>query len=162
VGYRAILEASPETVQDIALAAERRLKEAVSLALMNEGHAAIYLAGMAAEMLLKTACYFVDGARPADLCQPRYAALAHRRYQPAHKVEFEQGHGIWFWSQELIARRRLRNKPVPRRFLQAVAAIYADWFVGMRYRPGSAIFREAANFIGWVEWLARNHAALRT
>lgn len=161
MGYRADLEQFPETVQDLALSAELRLREATYLALTGRFHSAIYLGGLAAEMFFKTACFGVDGARPGDLAQPRLAAVASKHYKPPFKTDFEHGHGLWFWSQELIARRRQRGREIPRRLLRVAAALYDDWFVSMRYRPGTATFENAAAFIHNVEWLARNHGALR-
>jgi hypothetical protein len=42
-----------------------------------------------------------------------------------------------------------------------LAALYNDWFVAMRYRPGFATGDEAAGFITNVEWIATNHGRLR-
>lgn len=44
MGYRAILEATPETVQDLELSARRRLDEAMVLYIMERHHTAIYAA----------------------------------------------------------------------------------------------------------------------
>ena len=162
MGYRALLEATPETVQDLELSARRRLDEATDLYLANRPHVAIYVAGLSAEMYLKTACFFVGGARPGDLVATQLAPLRPRAYRPPFPADFESGHGIWFWSQELLARRSRQGlRRVPNRFLQVVACIYMDWFIGMRYRPGFATGGAAARFITQVEWLANNHARLR-
>ena len=48
----------PETIQELDISAARRLEEAMELFLDGRYHSAIYLAGLAAEMYLKTACYF--------------------------------------------------------------------------------------------------------
>ncbi len=66
MGYRAILEATDETVQDVALAAARRLDEATTLLMFKRHHTAIYLGGLSAEMFLKTACFMVGGANLTD------------------------------------------------------------------------------------------------
>ena len=162
MGYRAILEISPETVQDLEMSAQRRLDEAMALYVTERHHTAIYIAGLSAEMYLKTACFFLGGARPADPVGVHLAPLNPKRYTPPFQGDFESGHGLWFWSQELLHRRRnLRVRPAPNRFLQVIAAIYTDWFIGMRYRPGSATGDDAARFITQVEWLANNHATLR-
>jgi hypothetical protein len=162
MGYRAVLEASPETVQDLEVSAHRRLDEAAALFVSDRYHTAIYIAGLSAEMYLKTACFFLGGARPADPIGIHMAPLKPKKYRPPFPGDFESGHGLWFWSQELLLRRRrLRLPNAPNRFLQVVASIYMDWFVGMRYRPGSATGDDAARFITQVEWIANNHATLR-
>jgi len=164
MGYRATLESTPETIQDLELSAIRRLEEATELFLTGRHHTAIYVAGIAAEMYLKTACYFLGGAAPGDLAAPYFVAARPnaRKYVPPFSADFESGHGLWFWSQELLARRqRRRLRRAPNRFLQVSAALYVDWYVGMRYRPGCANVDDAARFVTHVEWLANNHALLR-
>jgi hypothetical protein len=162
MGYRAILEANPETVQDLEISAARRLSEATALHLADKNHTAIYIAGLSAEMYLKTACFFVGGAKPADRTDAQLSAVRQRNYTPPFQADIESGHGLWFWSQELIARRQRRGlRRAPKRFLYVIAGIYMDWFVGMRYRPGVASSEDAARFVNLVEWLAINHAKLR-
>lgn len=163
MGYRAVLEATPETVQDLEVSARRRLEESTALYMTEKYHTAIYIAGLSAEMYLKTACFFVGGAKPADRIDAQLSAVSRRRYTPPFRADFESGHGLWFWSQELITRRqRLRLRRPPNRFMQITAAIYMDWFVAMRYRPGSATSEDAARFVHLVEWLDKNHALLRS
>jgi hypothetical protein len=162
MGYRTILESTPETVQDLEISAQRRLDEAVDLYVTEKHHTAIYIAGLSAEMYLKTACYFLGGAKPADLSGSHLAPLMSKKYKPPFLADRESGHGLWFWSQELMHRRRnLHLSRTPKRFLQVIASIYMDWFVEMRYRPGSANGDDAARFITQVEWLANNHSRLR-
>jgi len=162
MGYRAVLEANPESVQDLELSAARRLDEAMELFVAKRNHAAIYVAGLSAEMYLKTACFFLGGAVPADRTDALLAAVRPRTYRPPFNADFESGHGLWFWSQELIARRRRRGlSRQPNRFLQIASGLYLDWYVAMRYRPGMATPEQASQFITEVEWLANNHAQLR-
>jgi hypothetical protein len=162
MGYRAVLEATPETVQEVALAATRRLDEAMLLFGESRYHAAIYVGGLSAEMFLKTACFMFDGASLTDPVAAHLGPLRNRHYQPPFKSDFESGHGLWFWSQELLSRRAQRRRRTPNRFLQVMASLYSDWFVGMRYRPGAATCTDAATFLHNVDWLARNHGALRS
>ena len=50
MGYRALLEANPETVQDLELSARRRLDGATALYVAEHHHTAIYVAGLSAEV----------------------------------------------------------------------------------------------------------------
>jgi len=153
MGYRAILEANAETVQDLELSAWRRLGEAIALCRERKYHTAIYLAGLSAEMYLKTACFTVDGAKPGDPIWPHLAKSA-----PNPKLR----HNLWFWCQQLIVlRRHYGLASVPSRFRRLIVEVYMDWFNEMRYRPGSATESDADQFVIRVEWLANNHAALR-
>jgi hypothetical protein len=129
MGYRAVLEATSETVQEVTLAAERRLDEAMMLFSHNRYHTAIYVGGLSAEMFLKTACFMVGGANLTDPVAALMAPLKSKRYTPPFKGDFESGHGLWFWSQELLARRHGLAKRTPNRFMQVLASLYGDWFV---------------------------------
>lgn len=160
MGYRALLTATDETVQDLEISASRRLDEANALCKSGKYHTAIYIAGLAAEMYLKTACYFLGGAKPSDIAEDYYYPLSRKSYKPSYDAQFESGHGLWFWSQEIIQRRRGMQK-APNRFLQVMAVIFNDWFIGMRYRPGKATKDDAERFIIHVGWLASNHARIR-
>jgi hypothetical protein len=167
VSYRAFLQRSQESVQDLELSAQRRLHEAWTLAVEGKNHTAIYLAGLSAEMLLKTACFFLAKARPGDLIEPLLGPLRKKGNASPFRSDFESGHGLWFWSQELLARRQqfgvVRwSARTRRRYLETCAALYADWFIGMRYRPGSATQQDATVFLSRVDWIANNHGNLRS
>jgi len=162
MGYRSTLEGSTETVQEVTLAASRRLDEAQKLFVQTRYHTAIYLGGLSAEMFLKTACFAVDGAGLADPISAHLQPIKSKQYKPPFKADFESGHGLWFWSQELISRRTATKKRLPNRFLQVSAVLYNDWFVGMRYRSGAATMEEAAVFLQAVEWIADNYTTLRS
>jgi hypothetical protein len=153
MNYRMVLQAKIEMVQDQELSANRRLKEAVVLYAYGKYHTAIYIAGLSAEMYLKSACFFLDGALPADPVGPRIAPAA---------IKKGRLHDLLFWSGELS---RLRSQkglaPAPNALLSVVASLYDDWFIEMRYRPGSATDSDAAEFIERVEWLAANYNRLR-
>ena len=163
MGYRAVLQASPETVQDLEISALYRLTDAKALHDARRYHAAIYVAGLSAEMYLKTACFFLGGAKPADPVDALRAALAPRSGRPPlSPSRYESGHGISFWSDVIILRRTKRGLPqAPVPFRQVITNIESDWFIEMRYRPGSATVGVAARFITQVEWLANNHSELR-
>jgi hypothetical protein len=167
MAYRARLQSTYESVQDIALSAERRLDEAEQLLYKGRHHTSIYLAGLAAEMFLKSALAYLRGAAPANPIDA-YLEPVRRAYARRGRLsrDFESGHGLWFWSQVLIQERQARGLPMPRRFhrnlLANCAMLYADWFVAMRYRPGYASQHEALNFLATVEWFKSNHVALIT
>jgi len=163
MGYRALLEADSETVQDLVLSASRRLAEAMTLYLDGKYHTAIYIAGLSAEMYLKTSCYFVGGAIPATPTDTLFQQLRPKRYKPPFPEKFESGHNLWFWYEELLHRRKRRgHRGVPRLLRQVIAAICTNWYIGMRYRPGMAVERDAERFLSQVEWLAANHVHLRS
>ena len=162
MGYWALIAASDETVQDLELAATRRLDEAWILHGADSYHSAIYLAGFSAEMYLKTTCFFLGGAKPGDPVAGLRDQLRPGKYKPPYTAHYESGHGLEFWLEELLLRRQRLGLPSPPRlFEEVVRELCEDWCVEMRYRPGLATAWDAGRFIIQVEWLARHHAALR-
>lgn len=159
---RANSTSARETVEDLDLAAHRRLREAKVLFDERMFHTSIYLAGLSAEMLLKTACYCVEGATPTDPAETHIrTARPGKHYQPPFVADFEAGHGLLFWSHELIARRQRHGlSGVPKSYLQICSSLYDDWWIAMRYRPGSASPPDARDFLSGVDWLALHHATL--
>src|SRR5262249_33647678 len=154
-----------ETVQDVTLSAARRLDEAEHLLYGGRHHSAIYLAGLSAEMYLKSAFAYLIGARPADPIDAYLEPVRRMRGRRGPlRGDYESGHGLWFWSQVLLEERRSRRRVTSRQFQRAIlatcASLYSDWFVGMRYRPGSAGADVALAFLATAEWLKTHHAAL--
>ena len=96
---RSLLEPTPETVNDLVLAAEERYWDAYELAVQGRAFAAIYVAGFTAEMLLKVAGFRFDGAAPGDAIQPR---LGPARTYPAILAELrtrtDRAYETWWIS----------------------------------------------------------------
>ncbi len=166
MAYRAQLQATQESVQDVALSADRRLDEAEQLLYAGRHHTSIYLAGLSAEMYLKSALAYLHGASPANPIDAYLQPIrrAHGQRRAPLSTDFESGHGLWFWSQILILERQARRLATPRRLhrglITTCAALYADWYVAMRYRPGFALQRDALIFVATAEWLKSHHLAL--
>jgi hypothetical protein len=118
MAYRTQLQATHESVQDVALSADRRLDEAEQLLYAGRHHASIYLAGLSAEMYLKSALAYLHGAHPAHPIDAYLLPIrrAHTRRGAPLSGVYEGGHGLWFWSQILIQERNARNLATPRRF----------------------------------------------
>ncbi|HEY6459605.1 MAG TPA: hypothetical protein VIY73_05615, partial [Polyangiaceae bacterium] len=93
--YRAVLQAHAESIQDLELSARRRLDEAATLVIDGQYHTAIYLAGLAAEMLLKTACFLLLRARPGDAVAPLLGPIRRKARQAPLRLDYESGHGLW-------------------------------------------------------------------
>jgi hypothetical protein len=164
MSYRALLQSTVETVQDQTRSAELRLDEAVTLYLDGKYHSAIYMAGLAAEMFLKTACFFVSGAKNADPIRLLVGAVNRKAHKSAR---YKSGHSLLFWYEELLARRRRARLGISNDLKQIVSSLSSDWFNEMRYRPGRRPDPEpsdpdALDFLEHVEWLGKNYNALRS
>ena len=170
---RAALGASPETLQDQVLAAEERYWDAYELAVAGRPVAALYLAGFAAETLLKTAGFRFDGARPADQVDAMLAPA--RRFGKTHfaHVRDEGYHSLDFWLSFLVAKRGSAGRPLTAALSAAlngcVARAHSLWAVGLRYRSagsppglGGLIETNLLAFLEDVDWLRKHHSQLWT
>ncbi len=164
MSYRAHIETEPETVSVMKRASEERLQEA-RLLLPSEPHSAVYLSGMAAEMLLKTAlCMVVGGTALAEV-RAYLSPIRHhtRTVLGIHVREEESGHSIFYWYQQLVRERAERGmRQVPNRTPQVIAHLYMNWTVEMRYHPDALDSTTARDFVKYVEWLNFHHGQLRS
>jgi hypothetical protein len=148
---------APETVQDLALAADEKYWEGIELLVAGRRGAGIYLLGYTVEMLLKSACFLIDRARPGDPVAP----LLHRIQRWARtrlpRIRHESYHSLWFWVHVLRKKRAMAGRPLPPRFdsplLQRVRRVYGIWVVDMRYKPDQALQREAQSVYDDVTWI---------
>jgi hypothetical protein len=167
MSYRAVIKGSSESVQDMTLSAERRLEEAESLLFADRPHSAVYLAGLAAEMYLKAAVAHALGALPYEPIDAHLGPLkkAHA-YKGPLASNFESGHGLLFWSSVLLLARQGRGlttaPSLQQNLLATAAALFQDWVIDMRYRPGTATPELALTFLVRAGWLKRNFADLYT
>jgi hypothetical protein len=147
-----------------------RLRDASRcLALADRPGAALYLAGYAAEMALKTACFHLIGGRPADLVGPllsnvrRQAGMLLQQGTLAHPFG---GHDLVFWLDYLGYLRHARGvatwQPAfERRVAGHVLAVASVWTVEMRYHRIRVSRIAAQHSIGRVGWLVRQRQRLR-
>jgi hypothetical protein len=153
-----------ETVQDLVLAAEDRYWEGLELMVREQPYAGIYLMGYAAEMLLKTACFFFNGARPAEPAQGRLAPMRRLGRQHFPGAPDENFHSLVFWAEALAFTRNQAGRPLAAALLAplrgSTARIAAEWWVEMRYRPTQAAAMCAIDVYNDVSWIRLNHHAL--
>ena len=120
--------------------------------------------GYTAEMLLKTACFFFDGARPAEPAQPRLAPTRRLGRKSFPAVLDESFHSLKFWAIALEHKRVAAGRPLAGPLLAALHAtvgrLYDTWWVEMRYRPPQAASAECLMLHEDVSWIRANHTAL--
>jgi len=160
MSYAARLRATKETVRDQIESADHRLDESQTLILDEKYHAGIYIAGLAAEMYLKTACFLVRGAAETDEIELLLRSVRQGTNPP---VPHGFKHNLLFWYEELVySRMQAGLSSVPTALKNVVADLCADWFNEMRYRPGSASEQEALRALENVEYIAKQHPSLRS
>lgn len=165
---RPLLEPTPETVNDLVLAAEERYWDAYELAVQGRPFAAIYVAGFTAEMLLKVAGFLFDGALPGDQIQPRLGPA--RTYGSARfpAIGHEGYHSLRFWTAFLEYKRVDAARPLDPAFLAELRTrtdrAHETWWISMRYRPSAPVAVVArAEMLGLLEdvdWMLKNHPRL--
>ena len=163
---RRYIEMHPETVQDLELASSDRLWEGLELLVAGREAGGIYLLGYVVEMVMKAACFLLDGARPADPVSARLgpARVLGKTHSPA--IERENYHSLVFWYHVLLCKRQLAGRPLPsamvRQLGRRVARIHSMWMVNMRYYPdGRAGPDDSAAMYNDVLWIYDRRLQLR-
>ena len=90
------------SVQDLELAAEQRLADAMVLLADERCWGAVYLLGYVAEIYLKTIAYRRLGARPTSQEHVMFRhcrALSGQLRLWGHDAQWEAGHGLLFWAR---------------------------------------------------------------
>lgn len=158
------VENEPESIQELELAAREKYLEGLELMVSGQPGGGIYLMGYAAEMLLKTAFFLFEGARPADLVLPRLAPALHLAQTLIPDVNHETYHSLRFWALLLIERRCQQNRPLPdeveARLRQGTRRLHQNWYVAMRYHADRSDRLEMRSVDDDVTWLEENHPAL--
>jgi len=160
---RQLLESTPETMQELELAAEARYWEGLELMALGRRGAGIYLMGYVAEMHLKLACFRLMGASNAAPVDALRAA-ARRRAKDGRVGCPEEGfHSLRFWFS-LIERERADagRCGLNADFQRCVERLYQTWWVEMRYHPDAATEADTDQVFEDVSWLGRNYLALWT
>jgi len=158
------LERIDETLQEFDAAARQRHLEGLELMLAGSFGAGIYLMGYAAEMLLKIACFRIDGAGPADPIEPCLVQARQWKKKYFPNVDFENYHSLWCWCQLLLQKRvrkgRALSDPIASKLVSFVQELYATWWIEMRYRSDQALAVEAQTVYNDVTWIFDNHLLL--
>jgi len=165
MALRSRLEAIAETINDLVLAAEEKYWESREMMTAGRPGAGIYLTGYAAEMLLKTAVFRVDGASLGDPVRPRLRPARRTGSIAFPSVRDEGYHSLLFWCHLLLYWRRRRPvvawDPAFRNdFLRRVRRLYSMWWVEMRYRPDQTWPAEAEDVLDLASWVRANYPRL--
>lgn len=164
MALRIRIESNPETVQDLALASDDKYWEGTELLVAGRRGAGIYLLGYVVEMMLKNACFLIEGARPNDLVGPRLGPIRSwaRSFLPG--IDPESYHSLMFWAHVLRQKRASVGRHLPRRFdrqlLQRTNRVYENWLVAMRYKPDQALEQEALSVYNDVTWIRDRQSTL--
>ncbi len=159
---RSRLDAHPETIRELELAAEQRYDEAQELWRSNRNGAAIYLFGYVAEMILKCSYLRFSGERATSPVTLAPARAVARRLRV--DVPYEAYHSLRFWALLLREARRSRGRALPpdidSRLVQRSRRLYQNWWVVMRYHQDRAAPLEVKTVFEDVTWLRDNYPAL--
>ena len=151
-------------MQDLVLASDEKYWEGVELLAAGRRGAGIYFLGYVVEMILKSACFVTDGARPHALVGPRLGPIRSWARLQLPGIPHESYHSLWFWLCVLRKRRALLGRrfpaPLDARIVQRVHRVHGIWVVGMRYKPDQASQREAESVYHDVTWLRDRRADL--
>jgi len=162
MGLRFRLDSTPETLQDLSLAAEERFAEGLDLVTLGRHWSGVYLLGYSAEMHLKVSFFKLGGERPSQQVKGLLGPARKMGEQFFPKEPYEHYHSLWFWCLLLRRRRRDLGRALDAHFrdnelLQQTRRLYQTWWVGMRYRPAQIQPSEAIVAVEAARWI-RHHA----
>ena len=150
--------ASPETLSDLAWAAERRYREAENLLAGGHYSGAVYLCGLPTEMWLKQAAAKLT-ALPANTPVPGLLGPV-RTWMSVHApaIQREAYHSLRFWSEYLRLRRAYERRPMPASLAgqlrhHVVNRLFEDWKIDVRYRQVSLSPTEALRVYNDAAWV---------
>ena len=158
MSLRTRILASPETLSELAWAAEQRFIEAETLINSRRLPGAVYLFGIASEIWLKLACFGFLGNGPASRVDGQLGPAKAWMQRNAPSVRHEGYHSLQFWADYLVLRRVERGNPLPKDLAgqlrhHVVNRLFWDWKVDVRYRvailsdqDGRRVHHDA----GWV------------
>ncbi len=153
----------PETLSDIAWAAENRYRESEELLTARKYAGAVYLAGLACEMWLKLAavkCYD-PGSTPISYITGYYPTIRSWMTRNFPAVACESYHSVAFWSGYIISYRAMMGTPLPARLSgelrhHVAMRIFEDWKIDLRYRSLAISERHAWRVYNDVRWVRQN------
>lgn len=133
---------SPETLSDLAWAAEQRFADAQNLLDGARFTGAVCFLGLSVEIWLKLACFRFLGA---TLASPVHAQLGPARaWMRVHApmTGHESYHSLLFWTEYLIRRRLASARPLSTNLTgelrhHVANRLFADWLIDLRYRFAS-------------------------
>jgi hypothetical protein len=148
---------SPETLSEMAWAAEERFREAEYLIFSDRYAGAVYLLGLASEMWLKLACFRLDHNPATDVAGLlRPARNWMRRNAPG--TDCEAYHSLLFWAEYLALKRNSDFSPLPRILRgelrhHVVNRLFQNWKIDMRYRMSIVTQNHAWTVYNDTIWL---------
>ena len=163
---RDYIESHPETVQDLELASADRLWEGLELLMAGRTGGGVYLLGYVVEMVLKNACFMLDGAHPADPVYPRLRPIRNFGNHHFPAIDSENYHSLVFWYHALLCKRNLAGRPLSaqmsRQLGRRITRVYSTWTVAMRYYPDGVVPPTDSNAIyNDVIWIYDRRLQLR-
>ncbi|MBK8257851.1 MAG: hypothetical protein IPK82_34935 [Polyangiaceae bacterium] len=151
-------------LQDFELAAEERFLDAQALLARGHGTGAAYVVGYVAEMLLKSAVFLFDGARPSDLVYPRLSPAKKWAQKAMPGVPFTNFHDILFWAWVLRKKRAERGRALPepeaQNLMRIAHRLNRGWSVELRYFGFEVTIEHARRCFEDVAWIKKHHPLL--
>jgi hypothetical protein len=162
---RASIQASPETLSDLLLAAEDRYQEGEDLLMQQRFDGCVYLFGYATEMWLKVVCLQLRGHGPRTAVKAALPTLKHWMKLNVPHVPFVDYHDLAYFAECASRLRANQGRPLTwavESELQSriTNGFYLEWIVDMRYRRSSLKAADAWNALSNVWWVKSNWTSL--
>ncbi len=157
---------SPETLSDLAWAAQQRFREAETLLSASHFSGAVYLFGLATEMWLKIACFRSRGAGSATRVDGQLGpARLWMSENVAPPIPRESYHSLEFWAEYLIRWRQQHRVALSSDLTGQLRhhicrRLFFDWKIDMRYHAIPMSERDAWRVYNDAHWMRANFESL--
>jgi hypothetical protein len=155
-----------DSISEFEAAAEQKYEDGFNLLASNTPGNGVYLMGLAAEMLLKSAYFRFIGYATY---RPVQGSDLHNAQQEASRLGVvaacDHYHNPEFWSELLIKKRVQIGNPLQTTLeaglASATSRLSQNWWIGMRYVHFAAIDKtDLDHVLDDVVWIKSNHDAL--
>lgn len=149
---------SPETISDLAWAAERRYREGQALFDGRHFIGAVYLLGLASEMWLKIACFRFRGGTPSTIVSSMLSPARTWMSIRAPAIASENYHSLAFWATYIVELRQHAASPLSGEFVgrlrhHVMNRLFQDWKLELRYRSIPVDERACLRVLQDASWL---------
>ena len=151
----------PDRIRAFVGAASNRFEEAGLLAQHGHRLAAIYFYGYSVEILMKAACFRLDGRGITEEIDEAYRKSVAAKADTVHGIRINGPHDIVGWARLMVQLRTLQKPDSDpaflRQFVTKAMAVARNWVPDMRYRSTVVTERELGQVREVATWIRANY-----
>lgn len=151
----------PDRIRAFEGASRNRFEEAELLAKHGHRLAAIYFYGYSVEILMKAACFRLDGRGITEEIDEADRKSVAAKAETVHGIRINGPHDIEGWARLMVAGKAFRrpgsDPAFLRQFVTRAMAVARNWVPDMRYRATVVSERELEEVREAAAWIRANY-----